>query len=417
MTSSIARRFYKTSFIVSLVSIVVMMAAILVITEDMEQLILQQDFLEHRDFILGEHNLDEPLHWRTSNLIAVYIPKSLYGSIELPPIFTNLPDNHAIERTQQGHEYLINIETIKSGRLYIARNITLVEKREMLFFRIIMIVGVVIILLSFLLAVASSRRLTKPLKLLSEHIRRTQVGKDMPKISMDFKDVELSAIAATFNTFLAELEQFVRRERSLVNMASHELRTPISVILGAVEVLQSRGNLTGKDMAALKRIENAGNEMQENISVLLRLSRREADGATAQNLNLFAVLQEVLEDLAESYDVDRCIAPAGVSAERVYADKTLVKMLIRNLIQNALQHTAGTINIRVAEGVFEVIDQGKGLSDEQRAMLRNYMSSLDQNGYNGLGLYIVTLICERLKWELTISENNDGGTTMMVEYH
>src|SRR3546814_12735577 len=87
--------------------------------------------------------------------------------------------------------------------------------------------AVVIIAFSLLLAVLSSRRIVIPLKLLSDRISRTPVGSSMPRMETDYMDAELHTIAMTFNRFLEELESYVRREQSLLNLASHELRTQI----------------------------------------------------------------------------------------------------------------------------------------------------------------------------------------------
>src|SRR5690606_1882219 len=120
--------------------------------------------------------------------------------------------------------------------------------------------ALVIIAFSLLLAVLSSRRIVKPLRLLSDRISRTPVGTSMPRMETDYADAELHSIAMTFNRFLDELESHVRREQSLLSLASHELRTPIAVMSGALDILESRNQLSSNDQATLARVRRACDE-------------------------------------------------------------------------------------------------------------------------------------------------------------
>src|SRR5690606_23369210 len=136
--------------------------------------------------------------------------------------------------------------------------------------------GVVVLVLGALLAHLTTRRLVTPLRQLTDHIRVTQPAPRMPRISRTFKDRELREIADTFNLFLDEIETYVRREQSLLGLASHELRTPIAVILGALDVIAQRGRLSAEDDKTFQRIVRASQEMSANIDSILKLTRRES---------------------------------------------------------------------------------------------------------------------------------------------
>lgn len=93
----------------------------------------------------------------------------------------------------------------------------------------------------------------------------------------------------------------------------------------------------------------------------------------------------------------------------------MAQMLLRNLIQNALQHTTRTIQIRLLPGLIEISDEGAGLTADQQAILTG-RKKLPQDGspLSGLGLYIVTLMCERLQWRLQVPESSASGTTIQI---
>lgn len=81
-------------------------------------------------------------------------------------------------------------------------------------------------------------------------------------------------------------------------------------------------------------------------------------------------------------------------------------MLLRNLIQNALQHTTGTITLHLYADHILLQDQGRGLSPQQQARLGQQQAPTT----GGLGLYIVTLMCEKLSWRLDLKSELDHGT-------
>src|SRR5690606_1477854 len=139
------------------------------------------------------------------------------------------------------------------------------ENREALFEMAVIIMAVVIIGLSLLLAIVSIRRIVKPLSLLSERICSRPVGPSIPRMATDYVDTELHSIATTFNRFLDELESYVLREQSLLSLASHELRTPVAVMSGALDILESRNQLNANDQATLRRVRRACDEMRDNI--------------------------------------------------------------------------------------------------------------------------------------------------------
>ena len=66
---------------------------------------------------------------------------------------------------------------------------------------------------NFLFSIIISRQLTRPLVILSEHIKQTPAGQNMPRLALKYRDRELADIAKTFNHFLSEMEMFVKRER------------------------------------------------------------------------------------------------------------------------------------------------------------------------------------------------------------
>lgn len=413
---SIARRVYRAILAVSIVSVTAMVATVLVVNEDLEKTMLDVEFAQERDYILMNHAGDETLVWDTPGLAIVFVPSGKPPPSVLPAVFDGLPDNDYSAEIEIGRQtYLVTIKSTDIGRLYIAKNITHFEDREALFSIALAVMTLVIIAFSLLLAALSSRRVVKPLQQLSERISRIPVGPNMPRMETDYAEAELRAIATTFNRFLDELESYVRREQSLLSLASHELRTPIAVMSGALDIIESRGQLHPNDRTTLERMRASCNEMRDNVTVLLKLAHRESDGQTEEKIDLHAAIQRVIDDLNVSHAAgDRVMLDAG-SGMTVQADPVMVHMLLRNLVQNAIQHTQNDIRVTLSDGAIEIEDRGAGLTLDQQSILRGASElATDASTLSGLGLYIVTLMAERLGWKLDIARTGGNGTRIRL---
>lgn len=413
---SISRRVYRAILAVSVISMFAMVMTVVLVNEDLERTMLDVEFAHERDFILMNYSGQDVRVWDTPNLAVVFVPASKPRPALVPSVFHGLPDNYSGERKVEGQTYLVTVETVPTGVLYVAKNITHFENRETLFVLALTIMTMVIIVFSLLMAVLSSRRIVRPLKLLSERISRIPVGPDMPPMKTDYLDAELHSIALTFNRFLGELESYVRREQSLLNLASHELRTPIAVMSGALDILESRDQLYSNDRATLKRVRRSCDEMRDNVDILLRLSRREPAHEVHEVFDVCPVAQQVIDDLKISHHAGDRVTLEAHYPLTVNTDPVMVRMLLRNLIQNAVQHTKSNIRVTIAENAIEIEDQGTGLTADQQSILLGQRSiASDGSTHSGFGLYIVTLMTERLGWRLDITQTDNNGTRIRLD--
>lgn len=415
---SVSRRVYRAILTVSVVATLAMVVTVLVINEDLELTMLDVEFAQEREFILMNHADDDIFIWDTADLAVVYVPSDEARPTKFPKIFEGLSADYSAEIKRGDDTYLVTVEAVQDGVLYIAKNITHFEKREERFNIALAVIAIVIIAFSLLLAMLSSRRIVKPLKLLSERISTLPVGPRMPRMQNDYIDAELHSIALTFNRFLDELESYVRREQSLLSLASHELRTPIAVMSGALDIIELRDRLCDKDRTTLRRLRMSCDEMSENVNILLKLARREPGDSVQEIIDVGAVAQKVAEDLAITHCVGDRLQLHTMSALIVQADPAMVGMILRNLIQNAVQHTKNQIRVTISQQFMEIEDEGTGLTaDEQAILMGQRRIATDDSAFSGLGLYIVTLMAERLSWRLDITQTNKNGTKIRLVPH
>lgn len=415
MAVSISNRVYRVFFANNAISLFVVIVAVWFGYTDLEKTWLELDLREELRLLHEHSEIMHPGSWKTSDMTAVWIPSTVPRE-ELPELFRSVPVPFIGPILRDDKMYQVISEHRNGGAYYLAKDVTNFEKRENTFKILLLALAVVVLLLNAVLSQLHSRRLVKPLRQLTAQIQRAVVNRSMKPVDNDYQEIELNEIAGAINSFIAEIDAFIQRERRLLSLASHELRTPITTISGAVQIIEQRQNLKADDQKTLLRIKRASREMQDNVESLIKLSRR----GLQQSMDRFpvkSVILELMDELAIAEPL-LCIRlsmtlATDESIAEVSSDRLLVKMAIRNLLQNALQHTNGNVIAHVTQGYLDVIDQGTGLPDSAWQVLHRPGKSYHPE-WTGLGLYIVSLCCERLGWRIEILERTAQGRPLRL---
>lgn len=412
MKTSLSRRLFRTFLAIGFINVAVTLVIIESVYDDMEDSILRNELALERAFLEQHVGGTEVESRDTALLTTLYVPDG--ATTVLPEIFRNRPVPFSAEVEVADKTWLISIERVAApaGVIYLAQDITLMESREAaqrfgwgLF--ALLVLGLVVLLTRI-----GTRRILGPLDDLTRHIARLQPGSPVARIDSRYEDMELANIAATLNQLLDALDAYVQREKSLVSLASHELRTPVAVISGALDVLAQRNSLGDADRHTVARIRRAADEMRADVETLLKLARRSGDSDQPEDLDLTDSVRAVVAELEDGAPQQagriRCSLPKP--APVVHADPTLVRMLLRNLVQNAVRHTAGEVHVELGANSLSISDAGAGLPEHIRARLNAPAGRLVPE--DGLGLFIVRLICERLGWLLRVRRSDAGGTVL-----
>ncbi len=233
---------------------------------------------------------------------------------------------------------------------------------------------------------------------------------------------EIAALAVTMNEMLARLEAGHGAQRRFVGDASHELRSPLTTIISALEVAVAHPEVLRGDLTTTTLMPEAL-RMKALIDDLLLLARADERG-------LDMVAEDVdVDDLAAA-EVERLRRETGldVRAElgpaRVTGDAAALSRVVRNLLDNAARHAVSRVGVVVRRepgGVLlEVSDDGPGIpaADRQRVFDRFVRLDPDRSrsaGGTGLGLAIVREIVTAHHGRVTIGESACGATTVTVQ--
>lgn len=260
--------------------------------------------------------------------------------------------------------------------------------------------------------------LVRPVRDLARRMQAIVPGVPGGRLPTTYQRQEIQVIAQASNAHLERVEQFIERERSLLDQASHEFRTPIAVIAGAVDVLKQL-SLPDASAPVLARIEHAVEDLSETMVALLYLAREPSNQTgTPEITALHDLLPRVLADHEHLLDDKPARLRTGVIEPTfIAAPEAMVRIAVGNLIRNGVESTEdGEVELSLEGFVISVIDPGSGFNPVEAA--RRYRDSLRQSvpvRGQGLGLFLIGRICDRFNWKLTIEQAAQGGTRAALD--
>jgi signal transduction histidine kinase len=210
------------------------------------------------------------------------------------------------------------------------------------------------------------------------------------------------------------------QQRFLAN-AAHELKTPITTILGASELLLSNGEDPETRRRFLNHIFSEARRLQRLSDTLLRLARTGADfrDPELEVVDLDGVTREAAErmkPLAESAGLALHVEGRG---ERVRADQEWLEQALLVTLSNAVRHSehGGEIRLRVEDDTVTVEDEGTGISeaDLPHVFERFYRGKKQSPGGFGLGLAICKELVERMGGNISLESEEGVGTKVKIE--
>jgi signal transduction histidine kinase len=239
-------------------------------------------------------------------------------------------------------------------------------------------------------------------------------------------------VAAAGGLWLASLglrpiTEALKTQRQFMADASHELRTPVSVVRTASEVTLSRDHRDEAEYReALAITGGQAKRLGRLVEDMLVLARADAGGYPLRPVDLY--LDELVEECRRAAEVlarerDVTIASSAPRETPFRGDEDLLRQLVLNILQNAVQHTppGGSVSIRMREEPgairISVTDTGAGIAPEDQKRIFDRFVRLDPsrrgNG-TGLGLPIAKWIAESHGGTLVLETSAPGGSTFCV---
>jgi two-component system sensor histidine kinase TctE len=268
----------------------------------------------------------------------------------------------------------------------------------------------------------------KPLNELEERIRARKPD-DLSPIEAEVVPLEVAPLVASVNDLLMRLKDSIATQKRFLADAAHQLKTPLAGLRMQADLAQREGANTEDLKHSLKQIGRSSVRATHTVNQLLALARAEAGGAALSRLpcDMARLIMEVVQDsvpraMEKHIDLGYEGAAPGAADVMLSGNPTLLKELVRNLVDNAINYTPSTevrpgiITARLLTDPFgqvlvlQVEDNGPGIPESERELVfQPFYRVLGTNvDGSGLGLPIVMEIAQQHAATVTIEEARPG---------
>ena len=256
------------------------------------------------------------------------------------------------------------------------------------------------------------------------------ISPDGPEASIHTGDQDLQSIEVALNNLLYHMKESQKQQARFVSDASHELRTPIAVIQGYVNMLDRWGKEDESVLEeSIEALKNESQHMKDLIEQLLFLARGDSGRNTLHKVvfNLTEVMREVWEE-SMMIDQKHRYTFAGPDNAFIYGDTAMVKQSIRIFVQNAAKYSyeGDEIHLEIKEDgesvSYVVQDEGIGMQDGEVVHIfeRFYRSDEARNGEtggSGLGLSIAKWIIDEHDGIINVLSRPEFGTRFTIRFN
>ncbi|MCD8238092.1 MAG: HAMP domain-containing histidine kinase [Clostridiales bacterium] len=331
-----------------------------------------------------------------------------------------------------GEKYLYSEKFLHhNGNTYMIQVFRLYEyeTNTLSFFALLFIVvNLLGIVAAYLIGVLISRKFLKPVTDITKTADKISISDLNLRIPVPEAEDELRTLTLTFNDMIERLEESFNNQKQFISDASHELRTPISVIQGYANLISRWGksdpDVLDESIASIKSETEYMSGMINQMLYLAKSEKKETEVKKAV-FNLSELVSDIQKDFS-AMDTD-AVMTCQIEGDYIfYGDENLIKQLIYIFIENAVKYgKPENKKIRLSlweensDIVIEIADNGIGIPEEDQSRIfeRFYRGDKSRNKEipgTGLGLSIGKWIAEAHNGKITVASKLGEGTAFRV---
>ncbi len=370
--------------------------------------------------------------------ISIYInDEKLYSNIQIDDdTFKNLNNNKEIKyilKDIKNYKYMLvsssieinNYKILLISRYDITDVFTERDRQLNYFYKI----DIAVILVSAISICILSLFLTKPIIKLNETSKKITQGLYKERIDIKSKD-EIGELAKSFNIMIDtienkinELELSVKQREEFITNFTHELKNPMTSIIGYADILKSGKYDNDVNLRAANYIFNEAKRLETLAHKLMDLMELSNEHITLESLDIVWFMNNLYKDINDT--LGEIKLELNIEKAYVVADKVLLESCLRNLIDNSKKANPKDKIIRVVGKVennkykISIIDKGCGIPEEDLPRITESFYIVDKvraktNGRSGIGLSICEKIAKLHNSKLEITSKVDEGTSISL---
>ena len=281
-----------------------------------------------------------------------------------------------------------------------------------------MIAGAVLVFIVILAGILS-RSITRPVDLLNQATHLVARGEYQVPPAPTTAAVEVQQLFGNFQVMADTIETRSTYIRDFATAVSHEFKTPLTAIRGAIELLLEHNELMdeAERIRFLSNISNDAERLNQLVTRLLELARADVMVSSDERIDVPTTLEEIAKQhRSQKLDVD--IGCFGANHPVCISVDALTTALT-TLITNAAQHGASKVSVAVHGGpeetTIKVSDNGKGIApDTRKNLFTPFYTTRRDNGGTGLGLVITRSLLEAYGGTIELAEDTMATTFVIV---
>jgi len=330
------------------------------------------------------------------------------------------------DNQKQGHSGLFTINGTKYLIIVVAEDEVGLQNLSFLKYTILFIVciGIPFLFLgSFLVTKRALIPLVRKIQK-ADSISATSLHK---RLNVDNANDEIGELAIAFNRLLDRLEASFESQKSFISNASHEIRNPLTAILGEAEIAISKSRSEEEYVESLKSVLREADKLNSTVNNLLQLSKVTASGERLkfESIRLDMLLTESIEAYEftnEEHKIEFSIELTDVKIPTVYGNKGLLKSVVINLLDNACKFSSNDV-VKVAltnhENLFTVKFEDLGIGipaadlDKVKGAFYRGENTIAISG-SGIGLALSSKIIQLHSGTIQIESELNVGTQVSI---
>ncbi len=264
------------------------------------------------------------------------------------------------------------------------------------------------------LGAAIAGKIIEPVTKLTDIIAESDPDHLPVNLSSAFARDEIGFLAQNLEQSMERIRDFIEREKAFTRDASHELRNPVTVVKGAVELISQLPEYQDKAIQRpVKRIDKAMSKMAVTIDTFLMLAREDAILKSGQSCDVEALARTAFDEHREQFENPWVETQfQAIATPRANAPSAVFRIVLDNLLRNAFYYTAkGRICLTVGQNYVRVANSGA--EDTSTATPDAWQKHPRGHGF---GLNIVKQLCDRFGWHLDMTAGPGEETCVVLTF-
>lgn len=288
---------------------------------------------------------------------------------------------------------------------------------------ILFVVSLCGILIIYLLSLYIGKFAYSPIQSFSNQLKYKNISNIDKQIRIKNSYKELDEMVSTYNQFASIISQTFTIQKNFTDYLSHEIKTPVSAILGVTEVELKKAQSSDDIEIAVSKIQKYINDLEETINNMLLLSSSTTTDYQFDNLRIDEVIWEVVENTIEATNRNIYVHLYVTDSRQliVSGNKRLLESALHNLIENAIKYSKSPVDIEInaKDGhiVIRIIDHGIGIEPEDiHLVTQNFVRGKNTKDYQGkgIGLSLATIVFQLHAIKMDILSDSQGTTIQLT---